>query len=109
MGGVNDSYLEYTCTKNIKEKKEGGLAKKINQKLSIIFQHTRLFQSYDENPFANRKFKNQLTIKKRHQKFDYTTITDRLRMASWGNNSHPTGVVKPVYGYLTFPLTGKAV
>ena len=28
---------------------------------------------------------------------------------SWSNNSHPIGVVKPVYGYPTFPLTAKAV
>ena len=41
--------------------------------------------------------------------FDYTTIADRLRTVSWGNDSHPTGVVKPVYGIPTFPLTAKAV
>ena len=41
--------------------------------------------------------------------FDYTTIADRLRTVSWGNNSHPAGVVKPVYGIPTFPLTAKAV
>ena len=28
--------------------------------------------------------------------FDYTMIADRLRAVSWSNNSHPTGVVKPV-------------
>ena len=37
--------------------------------------------------------------------FDNTTIADRLRTVSWGNDSHPTGVVKPVYGIPTFPLT----
>ena len=26
--------------------------------------------------------------------FDYTTIADRLRTVSWGNDSHPAGVVK---------------
>ena len=41
--------------------------------------------------------------------FDYTTIVDRLRTVSWGNDSHPTGVFKPVYGIPTFPLTTKAV
>ena len=41
--------------------------------------------------------------------FDDTTIADRLRMVSWVNNSHPTGVVKPVYGIPTLPLTTKAV
>ena len=25
--------------------------------------------------------------------FDYTTIADRLRTVSWGNDSHPAGVV----------------
>ena len=41
--------------------------------------------------------------------FDYITIADRLRTVSWGNDSHPAGVVKPVYGIPTFPLTAKAV
>ena len=41
--------------------------------------------------------------------FDYTTIADRLRTVSWGNDSHSAGVVKPVYGIPTFPLTAKAV
>ena len=41
--------------------------------------------------------------------FDYTTIADRLRTVSRGNDSHPAGVVKPVYGIPTFPLTAKAV
>ena len=40
---------------------------------------------------------------------DYTTIADRLRTVSWSNNCHHTGVVKPVYELLTFPLTAKAV
>ena len=43
------------------------------------------------------------------KKFDYTTIADRLRTVSLGNDSNPTGVVKPVYGIQTFPLTTKAV
>ena len=30
--------------------------------------------------------------------FDYTTIADQLRTVSWGNDSNPAGVVKPVYG-----------
>ena len=40
--------------------------------------------------------------------FDYTTIADRLRTVNW-INSNPTGVVKPDYGYPTFPLTAKGV
>ena len=39
------------------------------------------------------------------QNFDYITTAGRLRTGSWSNKSHPTGVVKPVYGILTFPLT----
>ena len=55
------------------------------------------------------KFNNQLTTQKHHQNFDYTTIADRLSTVGWSNNSHPTGVVKPVYGYPTLPLTTTAV
>ena len=40
--------------------------------------------------------------------FDYTTIADRLRTVSWGNNSHPTGVVKPVNGIQTLPTNQKS-
>ena len=29
--------------------------------------------------------------------FDYTKIADRLRTVSWGDDSHPTGVVYSVY------------
>ena len=45
----------------------------------------------------NSKIKGQHTNVTK--KFDYTKIADRLRTASWSNNSHPTGVVKPVKGY----------
>ena len=38
-----------------------------------------------------------------------TTIADWLGTVSWGNDSHPTGVVQPMFGIPTFPLTGKAV
>ena len=36
-------------------------------------------------------------------------IADRLRTDSLSNFCNPTGVVKPVYQILIFPLTGKAV
>ena len=52
-----------------------------------------LTQSFDKSPYTHKN----ATIQKRHQNFDYTTIADRLRTVSWSNNSHPTGVVKPVY------------
>ena len=58
-------------------------------------------------PTENLKTKRQHTNSTKN--FDYTTVVDRLRKVSWSNNSHPTGVVKPVYGYPTFPLTTKAV
>ena len=64
-----------------------------------------LTQSYDKNPHNNRNLENQWTIQKPHQNFDYTTIAYRLRTVTSSNNSHRTGVVKPVYGYPTFPLT----
>ena len=42
-----------------------------------------------------------------------TSITQRLRTdlgtVSWSSNSHPTGVVKPVYVRTTFPLTTTAM
>ena len=58
-------------------------------------------------PTENSKTKGQHTNATKN--FDYTTIADRLRTVSWSKSSHPTGVVKPVYGYPTFTLTAKAV
>ena len=57
-------------------------------------------------PTENSKTKGQ------HTNATKTSITQRLRTdlgRSVGVTSHPTGVVKPVYGYPTFPLTAKAV
>ena len=39
---------------------------------------------------------------------DYTKITDRLRMVSWIDYSHPTGVVLRIKGP-TFPLPATGV
>ena len=47
-------------------------------------------------PTPTEKSKKQRDNTKRHQNFDYTTIADRLRTVCWGNDSYPTGVVKPV-------------
>ena len=58
-------------------------------------------------PTENSKKNGQHKNATKH--FDCTAIADRLRTVSWSNNSHPTGVVKPVYGHTTFPLTAKAV
>ena len=45
-------------------------------------------------PTLTEQSKKQLENTKTTQKknFDYTTIADRLRTVSWGNDSHPTGV-----------------
>ena len=59
-----------------------------------------LTQSYDKTPYTNRKFENQRST----QTPPKTSITQRLRTdleRSVGVTNHPTGVVKPVYGYLT--------
>ena len=61
-------------------------------------------------PTATEKSKKQHdNIKNATKNFDYTTIADRLRTVSWDNSSHPSGVVKPVYGRSTFQLTATAV
>ena len=54
-----------------------------------------------KNPKATWQHKNGT------KNFGYT-IAERLRMVSWSNDSHPTCVVKLVYGIPTFPLTAKA-
>ena len=56
-----------------------------------------------------KNLKSNVTTQKRHQNFNHTTIADHLKTVSWGNESHPNGVVKSVYGIPTFPLTAKAV
>ena len=69
-----------------------------------------LTQSYDKSPYTDRKIQKAMWQHKNATKnFDYTTIADRLRTVSWGNGSHPTGVVKLVYGIPTFPITAKVV
>ena len=69
-----------------------------------------LTQSYDKSPYTDRTIqKATWKYKDDTKNFDYITIADRLRTVSLGSDSHPTGVVKPVYGIPTFPLTAKAV
>ena len=67
-----------------------------------------LTQFYDKSPYTHGKIRNVRT-QKRYQNIDYTTIAGRLRTVSWSNDRNPTGVVKPVYGIPTFPLTAKTV
>ena len=52
-----------------------------------------LIQTYDKIPYANRNVKRANWQQKRHQKFEYTAIADRLRTISCSNYSHLTGVV----------------
>ena len=69
-----------------------------------------LTPAYNKNPYTDRKIQKAMWKHKNATKnVDYTTIADRLRTVSRDNDSHPTGVVKPVYGIQTFPLTTKAV
>ena len=66
-----------------------------------------LTQSYDKSlPPTEKSKKQRDNIKTLPKNFDNTTIADRLRTVSWsnGSNSHPTGMVKPVYERSTFPL-----
>ena len=63
--------------------------------------------SDDKNPYYNRKFESQSTTQNAIKNFDYTMIA--ARTVSMSNNNHPPDVVKPVYGYPTFPVTAKAV
>ena len=59
-----------------------------------------------KNPYTHRKIKKATRQHNNAIKnFDYTTNADRLRTVRGSNNSHPTGVVKPVYERSTFPLT----
>ena len=44
------------------------------------------------------------TWSKTHKKFNYTTITDRLKTVRWGDNSHPIGVANLMFKGLNFPL-----
>ena len=52
-------------------------------------------------PTPTEKSKKQRDNTKRHQNLDYTTTTDRLKIKI-GNDSHPTGMIKRVYGIPTF-------
>ena len=83
--------------------------KVIKRCVSIARKRRNLTQTYDKNPITTENSETNGQHKNVTKNFDYTTIADRLRTVSWSNNSYPTGVVKPVYGYPTFPLPAKAV
>ena len=49
-------------------------------------------------PTPTEKSKKQRdNTKNANKNLDYTTIADRLTTVSWGNDSYPIGVVKPVF------------
>ena len=60
-------------------------------------------------PTLTEKSKKQRDNTKSATKTFYTAIADRLKTVSWSNNSHPTGVVKPLYEHSITLLTTKAV
>ena len=73
-------------------------------------QRRDLTQYYDKSPYTHRQIQNaKWQHKNATENFDYTTIADRLKAVSWGNDSYQTGVVKLVYEILTFQLTATAV
>ena len=57
-------------------------------------------------PTLTDKSKTQRDVTKTQPK---TSITQRLKTGSRGNDSHQTGVIKPVYGIPTFQQTSTAV
>ena len=78
-----------------------------------MFNLLRKRRKYDsvlwQNPLYQQKIQKP---KDNTQTPPKITITQRLRTdlgRSVWVTSHPTGVVKPVYGYQTFPLTTKAM
>ena len=80
----------------------------INEKSKLVFSisfQEKNEEVNDKSPYTDKKIQKATWQHKNAIKnFDYTTIAARLRTVSWGNESHPTGVVKPVYGIPTFPL-----
>ena len=59
-----------------------------------------LTQTYDKSPYTQKSKKQRDNIKTS----PITSITQRFQTdfgrSVWSNNSHPTGVVKPVYDVL---------
>ena len=69
-----------------------------------------LTQSYDKIPYTHRKIQKAMwQLKKATKNFDYTMSAYQLRTVSWSNDSHQTGVVKPVNAIPTYQLTANAL
>ena len=58
-------------------------------------------------PLYQQKIRKPMDNTTRHQ--NVRLHNDCGPTVSWNNKSNPTVVVKPVYGYPTFPLTAKTV
>ena len=65
----------------------------IEKKEEIWLGHMTKAPTFTEKKSKKQRYNTQNATKN----FDYTMITDQLRTVSWSNNSHSTGVVKPVY------------
>ena len=62
-----------------------------------------LTQSYDKNPYTTRKIqKATRQYKNATKNIDYTTIADRLRTVSSGNDNHPTCSLNRFTGFQPF-------
>ena len=96
---------------------EGQLYEKVKKK----WRNIQVKMKYVKSELRNKEKKKEIWLspmtkirkpKDNTQTPPKTSITQRLRTdlgRSVGVTSHPTGVVKPVYGYPTFPLTAKTV
>ena len=76
------------------------------QHISVSEPDTAISDNHETDPIEKGRDPTLWQLdntEKATKSFDYTTISDRLRIVSWSNDSYPTGVVKPVYGIPTFP------
>ena len=78
-----------------------GVKRKRKRSDSVLWQKSLHRQKNPNSNYCDN-------AKRPRKNFDYTTIADRLKTVSWGNDSHPTCVVKPVYGIPTSPTYHKS-
>ena len=60
-------------------------------------------------PTPTENSNKPVTTKNATKNFDYTTIVDRLTTGIWSTDSHPTGVIKPIWEIPIFPLTKETI
>ena len=75
----------------------------------LLKKGRHLAQSCDKDPFIVTNNKSQETTQDATKIFDINTIANRVKPVSWCYYCHPNGVVKPVNGIGTFPLTSRVV